>query len=428
MARYKAAQVTVVNGEDLVRVVSGEPIDEIRQGDNLEIVQFNGVDILTAYTEDGTGVQIIQLADNWPHADQTLQSAVVVPTPVHFNNAAQALIDTKDKVFAQLASFFAFGSQATGTVTFNGITINDPDITIRSLGQLSDDITALEQQAQGSVDDVNAIDAQVNTPVTGLVDVVAGIDATLQGYALSASDDATKSQEYAVNPYSAVITGTTDYSSLHHATDSDAAKVIAVSAKDDTLILKSDVETLKTQTIDVYDDAYLLSTTPEDVEISSGVYSLKHYAAKAQEAAAAAIGAVASVTAALYFVGVWDASGNTAPPAPSGDGNPFYKISVAGSFAGDDYSPNDNAIWDNVNTTWIKVDNTESVVTVNGKSGAVVLAVADIAGLQSTLDTLQNNIDSKVAQTDYDTNLTDVSSRLLNLEMNIHIKQWAFIV
>ena len=282
-----------------------------------------------------------------------------------------------------------------------------------------------------SVESVDAIVASASTAVQDIAEVqgdviqaqddLLAIDGTLQSYVSAASTsesnasaDATKSQEYAVNPYSVVVPGTGDLSSLHHATDSKAAKVIAVDAKDDTVVLKSDVETLKTQTTDIYDDAYALATSGEDVEIATGVYGLKHYAIKAQAAAAAAQSAVASVTAALYFVGVWDASNNTAPPAPSGDGNPFYKISVAGTFSGNDYAPNDQAIWDSINTTWIKIDNTESVVTVNGKSGAVVLAVADIAGLQSTLDTLQNNIDSKVAQAD--------------LEMNIHIKQWAFIV
>ena len=146
---FTAAQVTVNNGESIVRVNSGEAVAAIRAHDSLEVGQFNGVDILNTYTEDVTGDQIIQLVKVWPHASQVTQPAQVVPTAVNFNSGAQILSDTKDKVFAQLASFFAFGSQATGTVTFNGITISDPDITIRSLGQFSADITALEQQAQG---------------------------------------------------------------------------------------------------------------------------------------------------------------------------------------------------------------------------------------------------------------------------------------
>ena len=424
---YKAAQVTVDNGSKIVRVVSGELVAAINAHDGLLIGSFTGRDILNTYTEDVTNDQIIELVLPWDEVTQTLQPARVQPSPVNFNAGATALTNAVTKVFAQLASFDKFATQASGTVTFTPFSDLDPNIIIKSLGQYQTELDALTIQAQGSVDAVDAVDDQVNG-AGGLVEVVTGIDVTLQGYVSSASDDATKAQEYAVNPYSTIVTGTTDYSSLHYATDSNNSKVIAVQAKDDTVTLKSDVETLKTDTTIIYDDAYALATVEEDVEISTGVYSLKHYAIKAQTAAAEAQAAVASVVASLYFVGMWDASGNTAPPAPSGNGNPFYKISVGGTFAGEDYLPNDNALWDSVNSTWIKIDNTESVVTVNGKSGVVVIAVADIAGLQGTLDTLQTSVNSKVAQTAYDTAQAIQNARILSIEQDLTIKQWSLYI
>ncbi len=185
---YKAAQVTVDNGSDKVTVISAEPIDAVRAHDGLGISQFSLVEILTAYTEDVTGDQIIKLVDVWPHATQTLQAAQVVPSPVHFNTAAQALVDTKDKVFAHLSSFFDFGTQVSGTVTFTAIAENDSDVTIRSVNQYKTDLDALEAQVSGSVDDVALIEDQVNG-AGGLVEVTAQavadlstIDATLQGY------------------------------------------------------------------------------------------------------------------------------------------------------------------------------------------------------------------------------------------------------
>ena len=372
---YKAAQVTVDNGSKIVRVVSGELVAAINAHDGLLIGSFTGRDILNTYTEDVTNDQIIELVLPWDEVTQTLQPARVQPSPVNFNAGATALTNAVTKVFAQLASFDKFATQASGTVTFTPFSDLDPNIVIKSLGQYQTELDALTIQAQGSVDAVDAIEEQVNG-VGGLVEVVAGIDTTLQGYVSSASDDATKAQEYAVNAYGVVITGTTDYSSLHYATDSNNAKVIAVQAKDDIATLKSDVTTLKDDTNTLY-----LATIEST--------------ALAQTASTEAQDAAASVTATLYFVGGWDASGNTAPPVPTGSGNPFYKITVAGTFAGNAYDINDNTIWDAINTTWIKIDNTENVVSVNGKQGVVVIAIADIAGLQASLDALQTNINTK---------------------------------
>ena len=286
----------------------------------------------------------------------------------------------------------------------------------------------------------------ITTAQTDLAAIQGTLDADKSASATSeqnASSSATKSQEYAVNPYSTVVSGTTDYSSLHHATDSNDSKVIAVQAKDDAEILKGDVETLKSETTDIYDDAYDLATYDEDVEISSGVYSLKHYTIKAQAAAAAAQSAVASVTNALYFVGAWDASGNTAPPAPaivngSPQGSPMYKVSVSGVIDSVDYEPNDSIVFDNANSThdgtnwtlekWFKIDNTENVVSVNGSQGVVVIGIADIAGLQSALDNATNTANSKVSQTSYDTDKSNMEGRIKALELDANIKMWSFIV
>lgn len=194
MTWFTAAQVTAVNGSDIVRIVSGELVAAIRSHDGLEIGQFNGRDILNTYTEDGTNAQIIQLVEPWPHADQTNESAQVVPSPVDFNVAAQALKQTKSDIVARYAQLYAFETQATGTVTIQGLGINDADLIIRSIPQYKINLDALEQQAQGSVDIVNAIDAQVNG-IGGLVEVVAVIDGTLQGYVLSASNSASSASD-----------------------------------------------------------------------------------------------------------------------------------------------------------------------------------------------------------------------------------------
>lgn len=436
MAWFYASQVTIENGSDIARVVSGEYVATISPGDEFKMAGFEGEEVLNAYTEDGTNDQIIQLAANWPNATQTLQPAKVKPYAVHFNAMVEEVADVRTDITSRLASFIQFGSQATGTVTFSPVTEGDDPIVIRSIGQYQIDLDALESQVSGSVDDVNAIDTQVNG-TGGLIETVNGIDATLQGYVSSANTDATKAQEYAVNGYSVAVSGTSDYSALHHATDSQSAKVLAVAAKEDTEGFKSDVETLKSQTNDIYGDAYALATTGVDVEIDPGVFSLKHYLSKTQQAAAQAQAAVSSVTSGLSFVGPWAGGGTSAPPPPfdNNSGNPMYKITVQTVVDGITYDVNDNIVWDSANSVWdgsawttekwFKIDNTETVASVNGKTGVVVIAISDIAGLQTALDNALSVANSKVAQTTYDADQSTVNGRLAAIELDANIQMWS---
>lgn len=83
----------------------------------------------------------------------------------------------------------------------------------------------------------------------------------------------------------------------------------------------------------------------------------------------------------LDYQGVWDASANSpalaSAPAASTKGH-YYKVSVAGSTALDGTAEWKVGDWAVSNgSAWDKVDNTESVPTVFGRSGAVVAAASD---------------------------------------------------
>jgi hypothetical protein len=87
-----------------------------------------------------------------------------------------------------------------------------------------------------------------------------------------------------------------------------------------------------------------------------------------------------SVTA-IEYLGTWDASTNT-PTLTSGVGTQgdFYYVSVAGSTNLDgitDWQVGDTAIFSG--SVWQKLDNTDSVVSVNTQTGVVVLDTDDIA-------------------------------------------------
>ena len=89
-----------------------------------------------------------------------------------------------------------------------------------------------------------------------------------------------------------------------------------------------------------------------------------------------------ATTGQLDYAGTWNASTNT-PTLVSGAGikNQYYVVSFAGSTALNgitDWQVGDWAIFNG--TVWQKIDQTNTVSSVNGQVGAVVLGVANIAG------------------------------------------------
>jgi predicted heme/steroid binding protein len=88
-----------------------------------------------------------------------------------------------------------------------------------------------------------------------------------------------------------------------------------------------------------------------------------------------------SLVGGVQYQGTWNAATNT-PTLQSGVGSKgyYYVVSVAGNTILDgisDWNVGDWAIFDGV--AWQQVDNTDTVVSVNGKVGVVVLTTTDIA-------------------------------------------------
>lgn len=93
-----------------------------------------------------------------------------------------------------------------------------------------------------------------------------------------------------------------------------------------------------------------------------------------------------SIVGAVSYKGVWNASTNT-PTLLNGSGaqGEYYKVSVAGTTALDgisDWQVGDWVISDG--TVWSKVDNTDLVSSVAGRTGAVTLTQADVSGLTTS--------------------------------------------
>jgi hypothetical protein len=92
-----------------------------------------------------------------------------------------------------------------------------------------------------------------------------------------------------------------------------------------------------------------------------------------------------SILGQVFYKGTYDANTNTptlsTTPASSTKGN-YYVVSVAGTFNSVEYQVGDWIISNG--TTWDKVDNTDSVSTVFGRTGAIVASAGDYTASQIT--------------------------------------------
>ena len=99
----------------------------------------------------------------------------------------------------------------------------------------------------------------------------------------------------------------------------------------------------------------------------------------------------ASAVGGLIYQGVWDASINSPsiPVAIAGNKGHYYKVSVNGSTVVDTINEWKIGDWIVSNgTTWDKIDNTDQVSSVAGRTGAVVLTASDVglANVNNTTD------------------------------------------
>ena len=101
-----------------------------------------------------------------------------------------------------------------------------------------------------------------------------------------------------------------------------------------------------------------------------------------------------SVIGALSYQGTWNASTNT-PTLTSSVGTKgyYYVVSVAGSTNLNgitDWKVGDWAVYNG--SAWQKIDNTDSVTSVNGYTGAVVLTYTDVGAFPATSTTGSGNV------------------------------------
>lgn len=138
--------------------------------------------------------------------------------------------------------------------------------------------------------------------------------------------------------------------------------------------------------------------------VDGSEYSAKHYA---EEAAAI----VATIGAAQINRGVWDASSGTFPGAGVAQPGWTYYVSVAGTVNGVAFNVNDGimALAMNASTTtyaanWFKLDYTDQVLTVAGRTGNVALASADLSDFAEAAQDAAGSLLTDSAEIDFSYN------------------------
>lgn len=183
--------------------------------------------------------------------------------------------------------------------------------------------------------------------------------------------------------------GTSATASANSATASDTAKTASETARDESVTAKTASETAR-------DKSQEWATNPEDtpVETDPNQYSSLHHAAKAeadrvlaQTAATDAGNAKDIAEAYANYSGVWSSlTGALNIPSSVFHNDTFWML--LGDIADVTASEPSGA-----NSDWEPIG--ASVTSVNGKTGEVVIEIADIDGLSTSLD-------GKVAKTDFD--------------------------
>jgi hypothetical protein len=249
-------------------------------------------------------------------------------------------------------------------------------------------------QQTGTVDMEDGTGAIVTLPTfPALQKTVTGLTDDLTGAAAKAAAASSQASAFAS-------------ASLKSANDSDTARAAAVVAKDAAAASAVAADTSATTTITKAGDAAASATqagtkaAAADASAVAAAGSLSTVKTYSDNAATSATAADASKTAAaasqglalqyaigaLIYRGKWSAASGATPASPkTGD---FYIVSVAGTVSSVKYGVGDMLVYDG--DAWDRIDNQTAVNTVAGRTGNVVIAISDLAGLQAALDAKQN--------------------------------------
>ena len=165
-----------------------------------------------------------------------------------------------------------------------------------------------------------------------------------------------------------------------------AAKASATASKASELAAKASETTANTKAVQTAANAV---TTAGHVTQTANNAALAETAKKVAEAAAS------TIVGGIVDKGAWDASTGVFPakptrPLPKGGTalvSGFWKVTVAGTAGGISFLAGDDLRFSAGTDTFYKIDNTDAVASVQGKTGAVVLAANEVGALATPTGT-----------------------------------------
>jgi hypothetical protein len=289
-------------------------------------------------------------------------------TPGYVSNAAlaarlSALVDKWNQYKNALRDML---TKSEGTVDMEDGT--GAIVTLMSFPSLQKLVTALADTASGaaagaqssaSAAAMSAADAERSEVAAGTSADAAKLSenaaAASQAAAAAAESNAVASDSRAAESSASASSSASNAAASRDSAESyaDNAGFSAASAQSSSLAASGSANT-----------AQQYANAPVNVQIAPGQYSAFHWSEQAR------LNAMGS----LVYKGQWDASNGSYPTKPAlGD---FYLISVNGVMGGVSYSNGDMMLYDGAK--WDRVDNQQTVTSVQGRIGSVTLSWSDL--------------------------------------------------
>ena len=243
--------------------------------------------------------------------------------------------------------------------------------------------SAANAAASASTATTKATEASTSATTAGVKAAEASTSAT------SAAASSTKASQWAETAENvAVETG--KYSAKHHAIKA-AASATSASTSASSASTSASTATTKageaaTSATNAANSAATATTKASEAATSATNAANANTAAQSAKTAAEAardeaLIAASSLTGTLSELGSVDLSSGAYPTTPTSAG--FWKVTVGGTVGGVDYGVGDTLVYSKNLNQFYKIDNTESVSSVNGKTGVVSLNAADVGALAS---------------------------------------------
>lgn len=357
MAWYKTGRVTVTNGSTAVTATGAKFASNVRVGDGFRAPDGRWYEVVNIASETTLGIYPAYIgiteaeSPNW----------MTAPIQGYNKETADRLRAITDSIRDFTAEIEAAREAA------------DRSKASADEAKISED-NAKISETNAKTSETNSKTSETNAKDSENVAVAAKDQAVLSETNAKNSENEAKASELAAKA-SEIAAGDSETAAKN---SEIAAKASEVAAKVSENAAKVSENNAKTSETNAGESASTASTDSQTATAAKDAALLAQ--TRAEKARDDAIAAAGTVTGNLLDMGSWDASSNVYPTKPAVSA--FWK--VVGNGSGTDngvtieYGIGDTLVWSKPIEEFYKIDNTESVSSVNGHTGVVVLNKADV--------------------------------------------------